>query len=206
MRLPSALANGRSRARASGDHDVLGGKLDGLVALLDAELALAGQRAEALDHRDLVLLHQAFDAGVELPRHLAAAIDDLAKVEADIVRLQPIGIGVGHIVIDLRRAQQRLGRDAAPVEADAAEAFTLDDRDLHAELAGTDRRDIAAGAGAEDDEIVGVSHGRSLGKGVWGEKRSECHAGNDATRRGWRLVSVATKTKRACVTLHASLA
>ena len=30
----------------------------------------------------------------------------------------------------------------------------LDDGDLHAELRGADRADIAAGAGADDDEIV----------------------------------------------------
>ena len=184
---PDALAVGLgerqvARAGAGGDHDVLGFQLDGLVALLDRQLALAGQRTEALDHRDLVLLHQAFDAGIELPRHLAAAIDDLAKVEADIVRLQPIGIGVGHIVIDLRRAQQRLGRDAAPVEADAAQSFTLDDRDLHAQLAGADRRDIAAGAGAEDDEIVGICHGRVLTWGIRGVRRPAPAAACDRRR------------------------
>ena len=59
--------------------------------------------------------------------------------------------------------QQRLRRDAADVEAGAAEGGALlDHRDLHAELRRADGADIAARAGADDDEIV--SHGslRSL--------------------------------------------
>src|SRR6516164_2488109 len=64
-----------------------------------------------------------------------------------------------HVVIDFRRAQQRLGRDAAPVEADAAEVGFLDDRGLEAELCCADRGDIAAGSGADDDDVEGcVGH------------------------------------------------
>src|SRR3546814_3829772 len=64
-----------------------------------------------------------------------------------------------HIMIDFGRAQQRLGRDAAPVEANAAKILALDDCGLEAQLRRADRRNIAAGAGAEDDEVVvGVSH------------------------------------------------
>ena len=54
-------------------------------------------------------------------------------------------------LIELGGAQQRLGRDAAPIEADAAELLALDDRGLQAELRRADRGDIAAGAGADDD-------------------------------------------------------
>src|SRR5690348_12521576 len=69
---------------------------------------------------------------------------------------------MAHIMEDLGRAQQRLGRDAPPVQADAAQQFALDDRSLETELRSPDRRDIAAGPGAEDDEIVGVSQGMLL--------------------------------------------
>ena len=40
--------------------------------------------------------------------------------------------------------------------------LALDDRRLQAELRGADRRDIAAGAGADDDDVVGFSHGLLL--------------------------------------------
>jgi hypothetical protein len=50
--------------------------------------------------------------------------------------------------------EEGLARDAADVEAGAAEggAF-LDERDLEAELGGAEGAHIAAGAGADDDEV-----------------------------------------------------
>jgi hypothetical protein len=61
-------------------------------------------------------------------------------------------------MVDLGRAEQRLGRDAPPIEADAAELLALDDRDVQAELRRANGSDIAAGAGAEDDKIVSIRH------------------------------------------------
>src|SRR5690606_6839736 len=56
----------------------------------------------------------------------------------------------------------RLGRNAPPVEADAPQPLPLDDRDLEAQLRGANRAHIAAGPGAEDDEIELVSHGSNV--------------------------------------------
>ena len=54
-----------------------------------------------------------------------------------------------------RGMEQRLRGNAADVEAGAAEGRPLlDDGDFHAELRRADGADIAAGAGADDDEIV----------------------------------------------------
>ena len=53
-----------------------------------------------------------------------------------------------------RRAQQRLRRNTSPVKANATQAFALDNGRLHPELARADRRDIATGAGADDDQII----------------------------------------------------
>jgi hypothetical protein len=41
-------------------------------------------------------------------------------------------------MVDLGGAQQRLGRNAPPVEADAAKLLALDDSHLHLELRSTD--------------------------------------------------------------------
>ena len=159
--LPVRLGEGQvPRPRAGRDQDGLGGKL-GLRAILgDGQLALAGDRPVALDDRDLVLLHQPLHAHVELPRDLAAPLHHRGEVEGRLLRAQPVGRGVGHIMIDFRGPKQRLGRNAPPVEADPAQLLPLDDRHLHPELRRPDRRDIAAGAGAEDDEVVSVSHVR----------------------------------------------
>ena len=48
------------------------------------------------------------------------------------------------------RMQQRLGRDAADVEADPAEAgVTLDQHGIEAEIGAAERRGVAAGTGAD---------------------------------------------------------
>ena len=125
----------------------------GLPSLVTDSLPWPGQLAVAVEHRDLVLLHQVLHAARELPGDAAAALDHLGEVEADVVGGEAIGIQRVQQVVDLARAQQRLGRDAAPVEADAAEVLALHQRGLHAELGGADRGDIAAGAAADHDEV-----------------------------------------------------
>ena len=62
-------------------------------------------------------------------------------------------------MIHLRRAQQRLGRNASPIVADAAEIGLLDHGGLEPELRRADRGDVAAGTGADDDDVEGsVGH------------------------------------------------
>ena len=73
--------------RTGGDHDRFGGDIGGLAILgLHADLALGGDRADAADDIDLVLLHQMRDAAVQLARHLAATIDHLGEVESRLAR------------------------------------------------------------------------------------------------------------------------
>jgi hypothetical protein len=56
--------------------------------------------------------------------------------------------------------EQGLGRDAADVEAGAAEGIILlHEGHLEAELAGFDGGHIATGAGADYDEIVSIAVG-----------------------------------------------
>ena len=129
-----------------------------LPSVRTASLPLAGEPAVAVEHRHLVLLRQVLHAGVEPGRDPARAFHHLADVEGDIVRRQAEIAGMLHQVIDLRGAQQRLGRDAAPVEADAAEMLALDQCRVQAELRRADRRDIAARPAADDDEIEGSIH------------------------------------------------
>src|SRR6516225_3451472 len=64
-----------------------------------------------------------------------------------------------HVMKNFGRAQQRLGGNAAPVGADAAEIIALDDRGGKTELRRADRGDVAAGSGTNDDDVEGgVSH------------------------------------------------
>ena len=61
--------------------------------------------------------------------------------------------GVGDVAVDGRRLEERLGRDAATVEARAAERVPLDHRDLHAGRGGVQRGGVPTGAAADDHEI-----------------------------------------------------
>src|SRR3546814_4513219 len=47
-------------------------------------------------------------------------------------------------MVDFGRSQQRLGRDAAPIEANATGPRALDHADMHAQLSSANGRDIAA--------------------------------------------------------------
>src|SRR4029077_12895589 len=95
----------------------------------------------------------------EALRHRTRARHHGFGIVADIVGFETVVLGVLHVMENLGRAQQRLGWNAAPVEADAAQIIALDNRGLEAELGGTDRGDIAAGAGADDYNVeIRVSH------------------------------------------------
>ena len=124
-----------------------------LPSLVTVSLPLPGKLRLARDHGDLVLLHQEGDAVRKLLRHLARALDDLGDVELEIVGAEAELVQPVHQVPDFGRAQQRLGRDAAPVEADAAQPVALDDRGLQAQLRRADGADIAARPAADDDDV-----------------------------------------------------
>ena len=84
-------------------------------------------------------------------------------------------------MVDFGAAQQRLGRDAAPVEADAAEILALHHAGLHAQLGGPDRGDIATGTAAEDDDIeILISHLKTS----CGAEESKQELGSAQTRQG----------------------
>ena len=93
---------------------------------------------------------------LRLPRHAARALHDGGRIEADLLGHETVILGVIHVVIDLGGTQQRLGGNAAPVQADAADVLALDDRGLEPELRRPDRRDVTAGSAADDDDVVWV--------------------------------------------------
>ena len=79
---------------------------------------------------------------------------------------QPEFLGVAHAVGKRGGLEQGLGRDAAAMEAGAADLVLVDESDLQTELRGPESGRVAAGSGAEDDEIEVV-------------RRADGH------RRGW---------------------
>src|SRR3954452_2468938 len=130
-----------------------------LLCLADADLAGFGDRRFAPDHVDLVLLHQETDAAIELAGNGARAFHDSRRIVRELAfEFQAVILGVFGVMVDFRRAQKRLCRNAAPVQADAAEMLALHHRRLETELRGADRRDIAARPAADDEDVVWTSH------------------------------------------------
>ena len=147
-------------ARARGEHDGLRGQGPGLAGA-------GGGRAEtmtffgpsslalAFDILDLVLLEEEADALREAICGVAGFLPDLRVIEAGRVDFRAGGLE-GGAPVDVERGlmDQGLGWNAADVEADASGRLLLDDRDGEPELGGSDRADVAAGTGADDDEVV----------------------------------------------------
>ena len=124
--------------RAGGDDDRLGlERLRLAVGGLHLDLAGRGDAADALKGLDLVLLEQERDA-------LDVAVDALVlelhhRGEIELRRADVdahLAEGVAGLLEELGGMQQRLRRDAADVEAGAAEGLVLlDHGDLHARAA-----------------------------------------------------------------------
>src|SRR5262249_16671095 len=121
----------------------------------------AGRRDHGLapDHGNLVLFHEKSDAVVESLGDGARALDDSGGIIGDLTRRQSVILGALEIVQNFRRAQQRFGWNTAPVKANAAEIFTLDNGGLESKLRGPDGGDVASGSRTDDDNVVvGISH------------------------------------------------
>jgi hypothetical protein len=95
-------------------------------------------------------------------RDPAAALVGHPEVEAHVaVDAEGLGV-VGEDVGDLGVADERLGRDAAHVEAHPTPVLLLDDRGGEPELRGADGGHVAAGSGADDDDVKMFGHGFTL--------------------------------------------
>ncbi len=108
--------------------------LAGVGAVADGDLARPGDPALALDHLDAAALDEAGEALVEAGDDAVAVGVDRRHVDAlqarEDAELVGLAGGVGH----LRGVQERLGGDAADVEAGAAELPLLDQADGQPEL------------------------------------------------------------------------
>jgi len=134
-----------------GDDDVL--RFYDPVA--DLNLARGLDPAFALHPLDLVLLEEELDA-------LGVAVDGLVLEGEELLEVDGrradidahLGEGVARFVEEFRGMQQRLGGNAADIEAGAAQRVALlDAGDLEAELRRADRAFISARARPDHDEV-----------------------------------------------------
>ncbi len=162
---PSGSSPGSARARAPVARITCGARSRSADSplLVTSTQPFPEQTAVPVVDVDAVLLHQVAHAVAQPFRNGARARHHLLQVEADVGGAEAELVQVAEQMSNLRDAQQRLGRDAAPVEADAPEVLALDERRLHAELASPDRRHVAARTAADDEQVVcRLRHRRSL--------------------------------------------
>ena len=123
---------------------------------------LPASRAVPLIQVDLVLLEQKLDA-------LGQAADDFVFARVHLRHVDRGRAGRDRhsplfgVLDDLQRVrvlEQRLGRNASPDQAGAAERLLLlDDSDFLSKLRGADRGDIAASTCANHDDVVRIRQG-----------------------------------------------
>ena len=141
---------------ARGDEDLRGFVL-GLFAVVTGDNDSARLRdfglAAMVIH--LVFLKEHFDATREAIGDLAAAADDFVPLVGEPFNLQTEVAGVVlDRLVDLGVFEERLGRDATPVQASAAGAVHFDHRHFFTELPRANCRDIASRPAAHHNQIV----------------------------------------------------
>ena len=130
--------------------------------------AIAGEQlAAAFESRDAAGLEHRFDARRELLDDAALAQLHRFDVDAEPGDVNAVRLKLGvRAVIELRRLEQRFRRNAAHVQARAAEEARallvlpiVDARCREAELCRAQRRGIAGRAAADDDDVeVLIAH------------------------------------------------
>ena len=99
--------------------------------------------------------HEAVDDRVLAGQRRAPVDRRLAGVDAEVRRLVDVQVGGG-------RLEQLLGRDAPDVQAGAAELALLDHGDVEPRRRAVERRGVAAGTAADDDDVVVLGRGDHL--------------------------------------------
>ena len=126
----------------------------GTTVRRDRDCRRRRQGSGAFEHRNLVRLHQRLYAADHLRGYVTAAVYCHAKVEFQVVVADAPLRRATEEVGDLGAVEEGLARNAAPVEAHAAQAAALDAGDFLAELRGTDGADISGGPAADHDQVV----------------------------------------------------
>src|SRR5947207_15737089 len=123
-------------------------------AAVDVDRVAIANAALALDHLDLVLLHQVLDALVEMGDDGVAALGDARVVIPDNLGLEAVlGAPAGDPVVQLGSLVQGLGGDTADVQACPAQLARLDQGHFQAQLRGADGGWVTTPATTQDRDV-----------------------------------------------------
>src|SRR5208282_5494726 len=98
------------------------------------------------------------DALVQLGCDTPAAADHLGEIPARLAAKAKLSTVVLEQLRQVSVGQEGLGRNASPVQANAAELVALDTEHPFLELGGTDCAGISRGAAADYHDVVIVGH------------------------------------------------
>ena len=116
----------------------------GVALAVDLDRLGVDELALTLDDRDAAGLDESLEALVEAVDHAVLVGVDRRHVDALERRLHAVVLALAGGIGDLRGVQQRLGRDAARMQAGPAQLALLDQGDRLAELYGAERAGVAA--------------------------------------------------------------
>src|ERR1035437_3163400 len=147
--------------RAAGDDEV--GGLDDArpSSTLNGHPLRRFEGPLALKDLDVVLLHQELESLVKLVDDLLLPLVGGRPIELQAADLDPGCGAVTSLLVDLGGVHQRLGGDAATVQAGATKTILLDQSHLESQLRCPDGGYVAAGACAKDDDVEPVSQLRA---------------------------------------------
>src|SRR6185503_3096392 len=124
------------------------------VTCSDGDAIRGREPGRALQDVHLAAREQLLHAARELLHDLVLAGDQRAPVDLWFADDDAVFLRALDLLVEVRRHDPRLGRDAAPVEAGAAQLVLLDDRGLQPHLSSADRGHVTSRAGADDDDLV----------------------------------------------------
>ena len=141
---------GRRRGRAGGDDRPLRADRGGAV---DRDRLAIRERGRARELLDAIGGQELLHPAAKLVDDLVLATDHRRIVEGRAADGDAERRGVADMGEGLGRGDQRLGRDAAEVQARPAQSLALDDGDGRAELRGANGGGIAARPRADDYDV-----------------------------------------------------
>ena len=130
---------------------------------LDFNRSSLGDTAGAVEVDDFVFLEQVSDAAGELIHHPVFARQQGFQIQRQARRFDSVfGKVRSRLGIHMGRLQDRLGGDAAHVQAGAPQSFAgFHTGHRHAQLGGADGGHVAAGSSADNDNIIAVGAHRA---------------------------------------------
>ena len=102
----------------------------------------------------LICLDKLFDSTAQLGNDVIFALVDLCPVKARVFGVKSKQFEVSCFFVKLRRVQHCFGRNAAAVEAGAADLTAFNQCGVQTQLCGADGGFISARAGADNDQLI----------------------------------------------------